>query len=104
MTPCGRFQAWMRPSTASFCSLGTRPQCPPITPGHQALVAEVVEAALGAVALTGGVDQAQVARMAGGEEAALQRQRQALGKADADETAGGHRVAVLHQGQRLVGP
>jgi hypothetical protein len=35
------------------------------------------------------------------QEALLQRDRDALGKADADEAAGGHRVAVVDQAHRL---
>jgi hypothetical protein len=70
----------------------------------QALVAQVVQAALLAVALAGGVDQGQVrAAAALGQEALLQRHRQALGKADADEAAGGHGVAVVDQAHRLGG-
>ena len=70
----------------------------------QPVVAEVVEAPLLAVALPGGVDQGQVARradapaVAGGlEEALLQRDRDVLGEADADEAAGGDGVAVADQ-------
>ena len=73
-------------------------------------MAEVVEAALLAVALAGGVDERQVARAADavrvvlrrGEEALLERDRDVLGEADADEAAGGDRVAVADQRDRLA--
>ena len=68
-------------------------------------MAQVVQAAVLAVALAGGVDQSQVARVtrtrrAGGlafEEQLLQRHRDVLGKADADKAAGGNGIAVLYQ-------
>jgi multidrug efflux pump subunit AcrA (membrane-fusion protein) len=69
----------------------------------------VVQPALLAVALAGGVDQRQVARRAlpafglRRQEALLQRHRHALGKADADKAAGGHGVAVVDQAHRLGG-
>ena len=72
----------------------------------QALVAEVVEAALLAVALAGGVDQRQVARRPRRrrrQEALLQRHGDVLGEADADEAAGGDGVAVADQRHRLGG-
>ena len=72
---------------------------------HQPVVAEVVEAALLAVALAGGIDQGQVARRAEAERVVLRRREEALlqgdgdvlGEADADEAAGGDRVAVADQ-------
>jgi hypothetical protein len=73
---------------------------------HQALVAEVVEAARLAVALPGRIHQGQVARAARAalrlEEALFERDRDALGKADADEAAGGDRVAAADQAHRLA--
>ena len=70
---------------------------------HQPVVAEVVEAALLAVALAGGVDQCQAARRGRFEEAGLERHRQVLGETDADEAAGGHRVAVGDQPHGIGG-
>ena len=76
---------------------------------HQAAMAEVVEPALLAVALPGGIDQRQRARRAGAglglgrEEARLERQRDALGEADADEAAGRDGVAVVDQAHRVGG-
>jgi hypothetical protein len=89
--------------------LGTRPQWPPIT-RDQAVVAQVVEALL-AVALPGGIDQGQVARradalrvgLAAFDEALFQRHRDVLGKTDADEAAGRHRVAIANQAHRVAG-
>jgi hypothetical protein len=70
-------------------------------PSDQAFVAQVVQATGLAVTLTRGVDQAQPARRAGGQEALLQRHRQVLRKADADEAAGGQHVAVGQQLHRF---
>ena len=66
-------------------------------PAHQPLVGEVVDAAVPPVALSGGVDQRQIARPAGGEEALLQGLEQCLGHAGADEAAGGDGLAVSHE-------
>jgi hypothetical protein len=85
---------------------------PPVTAddaAQEAAMAEVVETARLAVALAGGVDQRQRARRAaaglrfGGEEALLERDRDALGEADADEAAGRDGVAVMDQAHRLGG-
>ncbi len=62
---------------------------------HETVVREVIEAALLAVALARGVHERQVARAADavgvfpgrGEEALLERDRDVLGEADADEAA-----------------
>ena len=104
MTPCGRFQASMRSSTAS--RLQRRHQAPVAADDarHQALAAEVVEAALLAVALPAGVDQRQPARRGGVDEAALEHHGQVLGEADADEARGGDGVAVGDQRHRRRGP
>ena len=90
---------------------------------HEALVAEVVQPALLAVALAGGVDEGQVVRLADAvgtvpgalEEPLFQRDGDVLGKPDADEAARGdrvaradelhrvgrrHRLAVVHRAQR----
>ena len=67
------------------------------------LVAEVVEAALLAVALPGGVEEGEVLRRAFfgqrvvTEKTLLQRDGDVLGEADADETAGGNGVAVADE-------
>ena len=70
---------------------------------HHALVAKGVEAALLAVALPGRVDQRQVARHAAVEEALLQRQRQRLGDAGADEATHSDGRAIGYQRHRLGG-
>ena len=91
-------------SIASFCSFGASPQWPPIDAADEALVGEMVEALVLAVALPGGVDERQVRAGAPlGEEALLERDRDLLGEADADEAAGRHRVAVADQAHRLRG-
>ena len=71
-------------------------------------MAEMVEAALLAVALAGGIDERQVARRAdcrsrprAVEEARLERDGDVLGEADADEAAGRDRVAVADQPHRV---
>jgi hypothetical protein len=77
----------------------------------QAVVAEVVEAALLAVALAGGVHQGEVTRMAQAvgigflrfEKTRFERDGDVFGKADADEAAGGDGVAVADQLHRLAG-
>lgn len=65
-------------------------------------VAEMVDAALGAVTLAGGVHQREVARLAGRQEAPLQRVRHGLCVARADEARAGHRPARLHQPRRFL--
>jgi hypothetical protein len=64
---------------------------------------QVVEAARAAVALAGGVEQGEVLRPAGraGEIQRLERDRDLLGEADADEAAGRDRVAAADQADRL---
>src|SRR5262249_47630469 len=74
-------------------------------PLDQAFMREMVEAAILAVALARGIDQRQVSRLAlrvgrlafAGEIKLLERDRDLLGKADADEAAGCNRVAVADQ-------
>ena len=73
--------------------------------GDEAFMAEVVEAAVLAVALTGTVDEGQAfglaaavgVLVAGFKEALLERDGDVLGKADADEAGGGHGVAGADQ-------
>ncbi|MPN31291.1 hypothetical protein SDC9_178765 [bioreactor metagenome] len=85
----------------------------PVAADHavdQAVVAEMVEAAFLAVALPGRVDQGQAARAAEAvrvvlarfEEALFEGDGDVLGKADADETAGGDGVAVADAGHRIT--
>ena len=70
---------------------------------------EVIEAAMLAVALAGGIDQRQVRRLAlrvgrvafAGEIKRFERDGDFLGKADADKAAGGDRVAVADEAHRL---
>ena len=78
---------------------------------HQAFVRKVIEAALLAIALTGGIDEGQISGVAGrrsfgvarSKETLLDRDRDLLGKADADETAGRQCVAVADQLYRVAG-
>ena len=89
---------------------GNQAPVPADDPCQQALVAEVVEAAFAAVALAGRVDQGEIARMgpvllagrigARAQEAFFERDRDALGEADAHEAAGGHGVAVADKAHR----
>jgi len=75
------------------------------------VVAEMVEPPRLAVALPRGIHQGQVARSAEalgvaaltGEKTLLESDGDVLGKADADEAAGGDRVAVTNQPHRFVG-
>lgn len=86
---------------------------PPVAADHaleKALVPEVIEAPLVAVALTGRVNEGQVLGLAageqigaGGQKQILQRHRDSLGKANADEAAGRDRVALPDQANRFRG-
>ena len=69
-------------------------------PDH-AFVAVPPRAADGPVALARGVEERQVARMAGVEETPLDRGGHALGVAGAGEPGGGQRPPVLHEGGRF---
>src|SRR5262249_45594108 len=80
----------------------------PMTADHafdQALMGEMVEAAILAVALSGSVDQRQIARLAlrvgrlalAREIELLERECDLLGKADADKAAGRDRVAIANE-------
>ena len=86
---------------------------PPVAADHasdEPLVAEVVEAAILAVALSGGVDERQAARralavriLAGGFDVAfLERDGDVFREADADEAAGGDRVPIANQRDGLT--
>ena len=78
---------------------------------HQSLMPEMVQAAQLAVTLAGRIHQRQVARLAAGRGMAiiarqvqlLERDCNRLGEADADEAAGGDRVAVADQAHRVGG-
>ena len=63
----------------------------------------MVQAALLAVTLACGIDQGQIARLLRGGEALSQCHGDALGKADAHKTAGGHRIAVVDELHRVGG-
>jgi hypothetical protein len=71
----------------------------------QPLMREMIEAAILAVALSRGIDQRQIARLAlrirrvafAGEIKLLQRQRDFLREPDADKAAGGDGVAIANQ-------
>ena len=74
-------------------------------------MAEMVEAALLAVALARRIDEGQVARasrrrrvvLLAGQKTLFERDRDLFGEADADEAAGRDRVAVADQLHRLFG-
>ena len=70
---------------------------------HQAGVPEVVQAALAAIALAGGVDQRQAVGGAGLQEPALDGVRERLRVPAADEPAGRDRAAVRDKRHRLSG-
>ena len=81
-------------------------------PPDQSFVTEMVEATGFAIALTGGVNQGQVARLGQTRRRQIsvrfQKQvfkgnRDVFGKAGADKTAGGDRVAGPNQADRLTG-
>ena len=87
--------------------LQPRHQPPMATNGaaNQAFMSQVVEPAVLAIALPCGIQQGQLARAPGvaGQEQILQRAGHRLGKADADEAAGGHRIAAADQAHGLLG-
>ena len=73
---------------------------------HQAFMAKMVEPALFAVALASGIDQREIARLAGRFDLLVFRQierlqchRNFFGKTNADETACRDRVAVANRGE-----
>jgi hypothetical protein len=78
---------------------------------HQPFVAQVVEAAVLAVALAGAIDEGQAlglatavrVLLAGVEEALFQRDGDILGEADADKAGGGHGVAGADQAHGVGG-
>ena len=79
-------------------------------PLEKALVAEVIEAPLPAVALARGVNEGQVLGLAAGEEIVVaghkqvfQRHGDPLGEADADKAASRDRVALPDQANRFRG-
>ena len=80
-------------------------------PGDEAVMGEMVEALVLAVALARRVDERQISRLAlrirrlalALEKARLERERDLLGEADADEAAGRHRIPVADQPHRVGG-
>jgi hypothetical protein len=66
-------------------------------PSHQTLMREVIQPALASVALAGGVDQGEIARLLRFEKAPLQRHCQVFGETDPDKAAACHVVAVADQ-------
>lgn len=70
---------------------------------RHARIAEVVDAARGAIALPGGVNQRQIARLAGCQETTFQRMRDGLGVAGADKPRARDRPPRLHQPGGFVG-
>ena len=75
----------------------------PDHPPHQPLVAHVIQAPFLPVALAGGVDQGQVAGLAGFEKILFQGHGDFLGKPGADKTAGGDGVPVADDLHRFPG-
>ena len=71
--------------------------------GRHTLVGEMVDPAVAPVPLAGGIDQREIPRRTGGQEALLQGHRQALGETDPHEAAGGDGVAVEHDPRRISG-
>ena len=77
----------------------------------QPLMREMIEAAILAVTLPGGIDQRQVARLAmhvrcialAGEIKLFQRQRDFLREPDTNKAAGGDGVAIANEAHRLRG-
>ena len=67
----------------------------------QPVMREAIEPSLLAVAGGGGEQQAEVARLAGGQEALLQGHEDRVGRADADEARGRHHVARPDDRDRL---
>ena len=65
-------------------------------------ITEVVDAARGAIALPGGVDERKVPRFAGGQEPALERVRDRLCMARADKPRAGHRPPRLHHARGRI--
>ena len=76
---------------------------------HQAVVCKMIESPLAPIPLTGRIDKREVAgmprgravRVARGEETLLDRDRNLLGEADADEAASRQRVAVADEFHRV---
>jgi hypothetical protein len=71
--------------------------------GHQAIMPQVIEAAILAVTLTRRINQGQIAWAAEAmdisllalEKALFKRNRDVLGKTDADKTTGGDGIAIF---------
>ena len=99
----GQVVSSMRLLTAGCCSLGTRPQWPPITRATSPSWPRWLRPRSLTVALAGGVYQGEAAGLAWPcclglfalEEAFFEGDRDVLREADADEAAGGDGVAVL---------
>ena len=72
-------------------------------PPHAALVPEMVETLRVAVALPRRIDEGEAERGAVSDKALLERKRNPLGEADADEPAGRQRVAIADELHRLGG-
>ena len=70
---------------------------------HQALVGEMIDAAVFAVALAGGVDHRQIARRMRRKEASLKGAQKRLGHARPDEAARGDGLAVLDEPEGVGG-
>jgi hypothetical protein len=78
---------------------------PPMTAdytSHQALVAQVIESPLLAVSLPGRIHQGQAPGGTRSNETLSQPDAKALGEANADESAGGDRIAIANETHRVL--
>jgi hypothetical protein len=77
---------------------------------HQTFVAKVIQSPVVAVTLTSGVDQREIARLAGGRDwliafreiQCLYCQSDFFGESDADKTTCGNRVTVSNEAGRFL--
>ena len=100
MMPCGKLYASAAPSSAIARELGRRLPMPADDAAGHSGIAEVIDTAGGPIALAGGVDERQVARRAGREEAPLERGGDRLGVPGADEAGATQRSSRVGSGPR----
>ena len=82
---------------------GGQADVPADDPAHQAFMAHVIQAFFGPVPLAGGIDQGQVSRLPRGQEGFFQLGGDLLGKTGSHKTAGGDRISVPDDPNRLLG-